>query len=757
MLSLNSRRHWTQSLLLLGLLAAGRPGAFAEMPTRPHPARYALSPSVCAGIPQATTTSFIRQFAKDDPHTQIIVSGPQAAAMAKALSNDITSHKDYKARSGEEKVTILTLEQAEQAAQDPKFNDSTRIFLLATREMKGGLPADLTRVCPVDPTQLPEGGGVVASRNLNPRAGHLAFSMAIIAPDTGRMQDLMGVFGQPYADYKGMLSSINDKFETYRLAIFSSEADRAAVEKWGQVENKNVWAKYEWHPLSAYAGLTPEEREERHLIFFLNRRDTTQAMPEPAQALLKGQRLGEMTSVVLKGAGPNGLTCAVFSSPSELLLSKRAGQYHHFDAIPANPAIDDAADLRMVDRSVLLVHGSGVRLQPADAEVIRTETTRTMRNDLKISVEEPGAQVDALQKGIVFQDLPGAIETARQMRAKNGVRYVWLLQVTDYGGTSAYTPAQKLVSDPPPPYVTVHADDKEPVEPTRDAFAGRGKKAQYEKDKATWQPLHDAWLSRKNAYETSLQTRYPCLWECKIDKESVANVQGVLRLIDLDHPEAPLWEKACKGRRAFKTEFVKRTVEVRGTKNQPSPLPCPPNDTTCPPSLLMAAGVGTGSAGLFYLQSSALLSDGKPVVAPAQFQVAEKPADPPANTAPVGSKVAYADENGVTLKIDPAAGIQKGFWVDIPLSVVDIPDPDNPGKVLAHKVLEKVVVRVVTLRDNVAECVPVSDKEKAKMSRVKPGMLVGDSYSPPETKEPTPDTPTKSDPPVKTKPPKKTP
>ncbi|MCW3052166.1 MAG: hypothetical protein JWN14_1336 [Chthonomonadales bacterium] len=737
------RRRRGRGLLFLGLLASCHVGAYADVPAPLHVAPHSVRMTACKGMVRADSTSFIRQFAKDDPRTQIIVSGPQAASIAKTLLDDITTHHDYKTRQGEDKIVILTLDQAEQAAQDPKFNDNTRIFLLATKELKGGLSATLARACPVDPSQLPAGSGTVTSRNLNSRAGHLAFAMAVVAPDAERLQTMLGAFAQPYADYKGMLTPISDKFETYRLAIFSSEADREVVEKWGRIDlngdpkggPKNVWTKYDWYPLSAYANLTPEQRDERHLIFFLNRGDTQQVVPEPAQALLKDQRLGNLTSVVMKGNGPNGLTCAVFSTPSDLLLQSRAGKYMRFDMIPDAPLIEDVTDLRAIDRSVFLVHGPRVKLTPDDAEAVRSETMQSMRKDLKVPVETLGAQFDGLQKSVVFQDLPGAIETAQRIREKSGVRYVWLFQVTEYGGKTSYMPSQKLVSPPPPPFALAHPEDKEPVEPTLDAFSGRGKKDQYEKDKAAWQPLHDAWLRRKTGYERAAETQYPCTWECKIEKESFANVQGVLRLIDLEHPNTPLWEKACKGRRGARAEFAGRTVQVRGTKNQPAPLPCPPNDDSCPTNLVQSAGIGAGAGGLFFLQASAFLPDGKPLHGQQQAQAPVKaPADPPLATVS-GAKVAYVDDTSVTLKVDPGAEIKKGFWVDIPLSVIDIPDPDNPGKILSHKVVEKVIVRVVSLHDNVAECVPVSDKEKAKLKRVKTGMTISDSYTPPDPKD----------------------
>ena len=168
------RRRRGRGLLLLGLFASGSLGAHADVSAPLHVPRHFVRRTACKGGIRADSTSFIRQFAKDDPRTQIIVSGPQAASIAKTLLDDITMHRDYKARQGEDKVVILTLDQAEQAAQDPKFNDNTRIFLLATKELKGGLSATLARACPVDPSQLPAGSGTVTSRNLNSRAGHLA-------------------------------------------------------------------------------------------------------------------------------------------------------------------------------------------------------------------------------------------------------------------------------------------------------------------------------------------------------------------------------------------------------------------------------------------------------------------------------------------------------------------------------------------------------------------------------------------------------
>jgi len=721
--------------MLLGALLCCRADAQADPPTRFHNSHRSVRMTACAGFAHADSTSFIRQFAKDEPRTRIIVSGPQAAAVAKTLYDDITTHREFKTRKGEDKVAILTLDQAEQAAtQDPKFNDSTRIFLLATKELKGPLSTSLGHACPADLSQIPEGSGTVLSRCLNPRAGHLAFSMAVVAPDAERLQTLMGLFGQSRSDYKTLTSTISNKFETYRLAVFSTEADRMAVENWGHVNSKSAWSKYDWYPLDAYATLTPEQREERHFVFFLNRGDSKLVVPEPAQALLTDHILKETTSVVAKGRGPNGLLCAVFSSPTDLILHKRATQYPHFDRIPATAATDDVTDLRFIDRTVLLVHGVGVKIAPEDAEGIRFKTAQAMREQLKLSLEERGAQFEVLQKEIVFQDLQGATNTAQKLRQKDGVRYVWLFQVTDYTGKTNYVPEQRSLTQDPPDFAQAHPEDMEPVEPTLAPFSGRGAKAKYEQEHAAWQPVHDVWVSHKAAYERYTEAQFPCSWECRIDKVCSADVRGTLRLIDLDHPNTPIWEKVCSGSSSDKTEYTSRTVQVRGTRNKPDSLTCPPNEDSCPSKLLQSAGVIAGNEGISFLQATAWLPDGK-ALPPKAEEMPEKPKVEEMPSPPVvpGSKVADVEENSVTLKIDPEAGIKKGNWIDIPLTVKDIPDPDNPGKILGHKVLEKVVLRVVSVGEKTAECVPISETERVKLKRVKPGMPVGNPYSAPAT------------------------
>ena len=133
-------------------------------------------------------TSFNRQFAKDDPQTYFIVSGPEAARLARAEVAEILANKEYKwdAKKGD-KIHVLTLEEAEKEAAATHFGPHTRIFLIARNELTGALPENLQSALPVDLAAMPPRSGLLRTKCLNASAGKLCFAMAFVAPDGERL------------------------------------------------------------------------------------------------------------------------------------------------------------------------------------------------------------------------------------------------------------------------------------------------------------------------------------------------------------------------------------------------------------------------------------------------------------------------------------------------------------------------------------------------------------------------------------------
>ena len=705
-----------------------------------------LLASVVPGIAaegQSGSTSFVREFAKCEVKVYLITSGPQAAAIAKSLQDDILTNRDAKPNQRTpDKAPILTLEAAErEAATNPKFNDATRIFLLIGKELAQPLPVKLAGLCPVDAGQISSTSSSIVARNLVPKAGKLAFSIGISAPDEERLRKLVGVFNShSFPGYRSMLATYTEAFDTVRLAVFSDPKNRTSVEHWGRLNDPKVWFNSEWHALSDYAKLTPEDLRECRQVFFIDRSQPDTTLPPPAAQLLANATLKETTILIQRGKAADGGQIAVFSAPTDLALAKKAQRFARFEALPDGPVIEELTDLRKIGRTTLLVLGVSGQASSEDLEWIRLELARNMRTRLNTVVEERGPIWQQLEREVAFQDLQGATNRAKRLRQQSGVRYVWVLRLLDYGGNTSYAAAEKMTSGPAPTYTSVHPDDPEPPEPVLGLFQGRGKKAQHEEEMAKWKPVHDQWLARAENHRTYCEQQAPCQFERTVTRSCVGHVKGILSLIDLNHAAVPVWEKELDGRRSMTSVFASDRITVNGYNNHPASLTSPPTEDKCPSAVVQEAALNAGAGGIAFLQETAWISDKAveekpkepdPPTKPGKNET-DSPETPVASVhAPFGAKVADIDKERITLKIDPASGVRVGDKALVALRVKIVNDPDDPAKVLSQTVVETLTLRIVTVKDNMAEAVAMTPQAKAGLDRVKVGMGVKCEHVPP--------------------------
>lgn len=682
------------------------------------------------------STTFVREFAKCDVKVYLITSGPKAAAIAKTLQDDIITNRDAKPNQrSPEKAPVLTLEEAEgEASRNPKFSEATRVFLLSANEMERPLPEKLAGLCPVDAEQIHSTSSEVVARNLNPKAGKLAFSIGITAPDEVRLRKILAVFtAKSFAGYRSMLAVYTDKFDTVRLAVFSDPKDRAAVENWGRTSDPKVWFASQWRPLGDYARLKAEDLRDCNQVFFIDRSQPETTVPPPAAQLLASHTLKDTSILIERGKAENGRQVAVFSAPNDLSLAMKANRFPRFEAIAAGPIIEDLTDLRKVGRTTLMVLGVSGQATPDDLELIRLKVAREMRTKLNIVVEERGPIWQQLQKEVVFQDLQGATNTAQRLRQKNGVRYIWVLRLLDYNGNTSYEPAEKMASGPPPSYGQLHPDDPEPPEPVLSIFDhGRGKTAKHEEEMAKWQPLHDRWLARVDAHKAYCEQRAPCQFERMVTRSCNGRVKGVLSLIDLENASVPVWEKEVDGQHAVTSVFATDRITVNGYGNRPASLQSPPTEDRCPTAILQEAAFQAGNRGISLLQETAWVSNKAVEDSPQELAsgVTSGPNAPQVDkvqsptAAPLGAKVADVDKGTVVLKIDPVAGVRVGDKATVALRIKTVNDPDDPTRILAQSVVEVLTLKIVTVKDNMAEAVAVTPQAKAGLGRVKVGMAV---------------------------------
>ena len=677
-------------------------------------------------------TSFNRQFAKDAPQTYFIVSGPEAARLARAQVSEILANKDYKwdAKKGD-KIHVLTLEEAEKEATSTHFGPNTRIFLIARNELHGPLSEALQSVMPADLTKLGPRSSIARMKCLNPNSGKLCFAMAFVAPDGERLGRItQGVFDRSYADFRNMTPPMEKQYLTHKVAVFSAEANRDLLQQWGHhpggrvavgrgaEDAGGVWEDIAWHPIAEYAQMTPEQLAEWHVVFFLDR-SHQEAPPEAASKLLGDLAVNPTTSLIQCKAQDNGLCVAVFTAPNSVILRRKAVRYANFEALRNTPIADEATDLRHIAKTTLLVHGGGVRLSPEQAEGIRFEIAKEMRGNLHMEVEERGPIMEKLQQEVLLQDLQGATDTAKKLRRTSGLRYVWLLQPLEFGGSTRYEAHEtKLTADPSP------FTESEPSKPSDRVSTGLfkdRKRTPEEMAKANeeWRGQYNEWDRKRIAHE-ALMANGACQWERTVTRTCSAGSRVMLRLIDLDNNGKIVWEREAQSATSDHSAHRAERVTMRGYQTPPPSLETPPSQDDCPSVLKENAAKAAGKIGLAFLAETAWLPE-----AGAAPPVPIIPAPPPIpNTPPSmdAPHVASVEGQRITISIGSAEGVKVGDKIFVKLKVREVKD-NTTGKILETIVTDVLAMRVTRV-GVAADCAPATPQDAAKLSSLKEGMPI---------------------------------
>ncbi len=675
-------------------------------------------------------TTIIRELAKGTPKIVILVSGAQAAELAKAVQGAIIRQPDNKKRTAQDIPIIPLAEATEESVSAPKRGPVSLIILVVRKEWHGAIPDFLSSQMPVKLAGMAYGDGALKSEMTSSGGRGTAFTTMLVAPDDQRLRPLCDKFIARSAARFNTLPFALD-FHTYRVAVFSTPEDKPAVEGWGRVSGSDAWSDARWYPLTDRDKLKPEDLEEYNQAYFINRAQRGIGVPECAAKLLAGRDLKETTSFVRRDDLGNGCSIAVFSTPNSTLLAARAHRYSGFRNIPDGLAIDDVKDLRHIGRTTLLISGAGPG--PEDKEAMRLLIARAMRHGLNMPVEERGEVLGLLQKEVTLEELQGATGTADMLRRKGKLRHIWLFTILEYSGGTEYTTGeQKLREDTLVPYETAHGrDDPEPQEPVRKFLGGGGDKKDVEARHPQWEIDHHAWTSRKVQYEERETSRLSAQFERHITSTTTARVRGVLRLIDLQDQTKPVevvWDYDCRGVASSGTQTLKRDTVTVAAGRTPNSLESPPNNDRCPAALLQAAAVNAASIGLMQLRDNAWLPDGTlpeevavdkaPTVPPDPIVVKREPIEPAAGDA----QVAAIENAVVTVTIGAANGVRLGDRVQVLVETKEVKHPTT-GKVLETRVIQSVLLRVTRVGVT-ADCVPLNPQEAAKINLIKIGLPI---------------------------------
>ena len=671
---------------------------------------------VCTGSITGTcraATNHIRELAKNKPKVFIVVSGPQAVVIGHTLQNAILKHSDN--RHGAEDVILLTVAQAAAQAGSEEFGKSPVVFLLIGKEMTGALPSALTGILPFPLSDPAEKVSSIAS-TLSGNKRQQVFTVGMFAPDIERLQRLYSIFSAHESEnYRSL--PFQDNYRSNRLALFSASGSRSVLDTWGTSRDSHVWDDIVWHDLTEGNRMTPEQLEERTQVYFFNRA-RNDAVPSVAASIITSHALKPTTIIIEGQALASGQSVVVFSAPSRMILEKKAHHYPTLASLAGVPAVDEAVDLRTVKQTTLLMSGS---IPEADREQVRLLLAKDIRQALGIEVEERGPVLQVLQREVTLEQLQGASDTSRLLRRKSGLRYVWHFGVADYSGTTQYEPQETCMTPAPPPYSIA-----EPGEPGRGGglFGGHKKSDdEYNRDMNQFREDHSAWEQKKTEYDARGQNAY-YQWNQQINSRSAAHVQGVLTLFDMQSSSGGkvIWQHDCSGDDEQNGVLRTQHESVRGIDNRPSSLEVPAASETCSLDLLHAA-VRQASRSVFEsLQETALLPSAGaylPDAASAAPSAETSRTLPPTVTAAL---VAGIQDGIITLNVGATQGLHTGSLVTIPLKTRQITDPVT-GAVLDTRVIDRIVLRVSECH-RLADCVPATPQDSAKMSQVTVGMSV---------------------------------
>ncbi|MEI6512838.1 MAG: hypothetical protein WCO51_06135 [bacterium] len=456
--------------------------------------------------------------------------------------------------------------------------------------------------------------------------------------------------------------------------------------------------------------LTPEQLRECDEVYFINRIRNNTILPLPAQTLLASHE-GRDTSVLLvRQIHEDGLSIVVFDVPSQLQLERKAKQFNNVDAVAIGVTPIELNDLRVVDRTVLLVPQNPSGMSANLTESIRLGLASDLRTQAKMNVMERGPNLTVLEKEVTLQELMGSPDTRKNVRMKTGLRHVWLFQVTSLDRQTTYIPSQKSLSD------KGAFNEYEPPEPSKyKGFIWNQTKktpAEYARDYREWEQKHDEWKQRKLRYEYY----DPCQWERTLTQNQTATVTGMLTLFDLDDEGKVIWQKECTGDSLSSTILRTDQITIAGYLGIPDSIVAPEADSNCEESLVIKASRNAGNIALGILLDESLLRTGAPLLTP-------EPKPEPEPKSISGPIVLEVDSIilQATTSLGNADGLKIGDTIIIITKTREIKGQD--GEVTEEVPLEQVHLRLTRV-GKTSDCVPISETDKTLFVNIKPNMSV---------------------------------
>lgn len=644
-----------------------------------------LVPALAFSQRHVERTGFIREMAKCDTDVILVESGSGAHRAAQNLISLIQEQREF---NNKKTVECISADSLSARTLRVKQGHEPTVIVVWNRADSMLIPPAVGTLFPREEVNREGNLCRISARITRSKAGDIALAVFIEGSNEDELDDLANRFSsETFANWRDM--RMDRTIRVNRVFVRASGIPQETIAKWGirGADSINT-VRFDKGSEPVPSGFDE--------VFIWDRSNKSTQMPPEVATVIHTDELGPLTMLATKQTQADGHQIAVLAAPDLHLLTHLITRFPNFEAIDPSGFRRDAVDLRPAKRTVVVVNAATGDKDVVEGVRSLVETDLRAKGHLNVLQRGPG--LEKLESEVQLQQTHGAEDVSNRLRSKYGVRWVFLLDVTDVSGQTQYHTQEEKATP---------SSDKYPIfppsEPVRHPLFGH---AMNDEEWARAQEKYHKDLDQYNQDKEKYENEDQVMWRRQVIRVGTARAHLIFKLVDLEGEVGKvLWESEKDADAAETSTHRSETITVKGHATQADSLDCPPSEPICSPALQKEASRNAASQAINLLLEESLL--------PTQNGIRVEALVDPA--------IIAIDGPLVTINVGTAQGVKAGDRV-ITTIYRQVLDPDT------HEVIERVAVEKSTLLvvrvGKTSDCRATTAKELNRLGKLKVGDAV---------------------------------
>lgn len=470
----------------------------------------------------------------------LIYSNVDAKLMAAELRNVILDTPGR--HGGNERIVLASVAEATALARDPRFVQGIRVVLWAGETIDTAGPL----------------GPFLPGRLSDLRPGSLLMRSASVPGNRG---DTLLLYAREEKDLRRLVDELRSspdqvfdrEYQISRVAVFGSESLPNTVQRWGSQQGNERFEEIRRFGLEDTPSISRDDVVRAYLV---DRSQGLSGLSAEVRTWLEELASDPRAMIAAKRLDAQGRSLVLISGPDAQLTANMAGWHPHPGAVPENPLVRQAVDLRSVETAVIVV---GSNEGGDDAPLDLALTLRgAIGRALPFSLVSAVAAGPELQGNVPFKRL-------ESLKLASMPKYVWHVQIERIEASTRFEsnvrPMQHYGS-------FSKSEPDKPRKPRRsdydDELEWEKAEQRYHRKLKKWEDEMDEWRREKRWHEEER----PVEWEVTLDRFENVTTTATVRLVEMTN-EGPriLWtHKGSQPASVTEREEV-RKVTVHGVNN----------------------------------------------------------------------------------------------------------------------------------------------------------------------------------------------